>query len=102
LKFADTVLTETRCLRRPFLHSSANMSVGCGNASFTSVFSYFSSVWSASVLLPWPQRLPGQKGCRITLHNIQGTLWKGCGLHQTQTCVQVMCLDCLIVGSLTK
>jgi hypothetical protein len=71
------------------------MSVGCGNDRFTSVFSCFSSVWSASVLLPWPRRLPGQKGCHITHHYIQGTLWEGWGLHQTQTCVQVMCLDCL-------
>ena len=78
------------------------MSVGCGNATFKIVFSCYSSVWSASVLLPWPQWLPGQQGCHITDHNTQGTLWEGWGLHQTQTCVQVMCLDCLIVGSLPK
>ena len=102
LKFADTVLTETRCLTRPFFHSCANMSVGCGNACFTIIFLCFSSVWSASVLLSWPWWLPGQQGCHITHHNIQSTLWEGWGLHQTPTCVQVMCLDCLIVGSLLK
>jgi len=102
LTFADTVLTETRCLTRPFLHLCAIMSVGCGNAYFKSVSWCFSSVWSASVLLPWQQWLPGQQGCHITHHNIQGTLWEGWGLNQMQTCVQVMCLDCLIVGSLPK
>jgi hypothetical protein len=101
-KFTDTVLTVTRCLTRPFLHPCANMSVGCGNASFTSIFTCFSSVWSASVLFPWPRGLPGQQGCHITPHNIQGTLWEGWRLHQTHTCVQVMCLDCLIVGSFPK
>ena len=102
LKFADTVLTETRCHTKPFFHLCAIVSVRCGNASVMSVFSCFSSVWSASVLLPRPRWLLGQQGCHITHHHIQGTLWKGWGLHQTQTCVQVMCLDCLIVGSLLK